>query len=103
MDYGKPAAQFLSSAIPPDVDRYEGKKISIKGVVAAIDNDDPENVWLSLEQGIRCNFREFEAMANEFSVGDEVIIDGIVRTGNDSGLVLDPAFSRDMTAPFEPE
>lgn len=103
MDYGKPAAQFLASAIPSDVDRYEGKKISIKGVVAAIDNDDPENVWLSLGPGIRCNFRDFGAMATEFSVGDEVIIDGIVRTGNDSGLVLDPALSRDMTAPFEPK
>ena len=103
LDYGKPAAQFLSSSIPADMEQYEGRKVSVKGVVTSIDTGDPENVWLDLGQGIRCNFRGFEAMATQHAVGDEVIIDGIVRTGGDAKLVLDPAISRDMSAPFKPQ
>ena len=103
MDYGDPAAQFLSSVDAEKVQQYAGKKVSIKGFVASVDTTDPQNVWVDLDHGIRCNFGNFKEMAIQHAVGDEVIIDGVLRIGDDVGLILDPALSRDMTAPFWPQ
>ena len=103
LDYGEPAAQFLSSSAPTLFGEYAGKKVSIKGVVTSIDAADPQNVWLELDHGIRCNFRKFKAMANEHKVGDVVIVDGILSMSEAAQPILDPAISRDMAAPFSPQ
>ena len=103
LDYGEPAAQFLTSSASQQITEYVGAKVSIKGVVVSVDDADPQNVWLVLDHGIRCNFRNFKTAATAHEVGDVVIVDGIVRLGDTAQPMLDPAFSRDMTAPFNPQ
>ena len=102
MDYGKPAAQFHQESLPEKGKPYIGKKVTVKGTVERVDLSDPENAWVHLEGGIRCNFGEFRLVAEGNKIGDGVYVDGFLRRCEPGDILLDPAMGRDPTAPFNP-
>ena len=103
MDYGKPVAQFeAADAVQGAVD-YLKKKITVRGIVMEVDTSDPENCEVILQSGIKARFGKFQAAAEACKVGETVYIDGIVKSVDRSSVVLDPAFGRDPTAPFNPK
>ncbi len=102
MDYGRPAAQFEARdaiALAPD---YLRQKVSVRGRVSAVDASDPERCVVKLDHGVIAHFGPFKAAAEACKVGEVVHLDGIVKTVNPSGIILDPAFGRDPQAPFAP-
>ena len=103
MDYGEPAAQFLSANVTMHGAKYLGEKVTIQGVVTEVMPNQPDGAWICLDHGIRCNLGEFRAMANEVSVDETVLVDGILRQCNPDDILLDPALLRDPTAPFTPQ
>ena len=103
MDYGKPAAQFHQKDVLEKGKPYIGKKITIKGTVERVDLSDPENAWVHLEGGIRCNFGTFRLMAENNEVGKSVYVDGFLRRCASGDILLDPASNRDATAAFHPQ
>ena len=103
MDYGKPAAQFLQKDVESKGKEYIGKKITIKGVVSKTDFTDPDAPLVFLEGGIKCNFGEMKAMAQDCKKGDTVYIDGFLKKCEKGDIVIDPATSRDSTAAFNPK
>ena len=102
MDYGEPAAQFLSANVAIQGPKYLGEKVTVKGIVTEVLPDQADGAWVYLDNGIRCNLGDFRAMANEVSVGETILIDGILRQCTDDDVLLDPALPRDPTAPFQP-
>ena len=103
MDYGTPAAQFLSADLVAKGEQFVGKKITVHGTVTKIDTSDPKSAWIYLDHGVRCNFGKFQAMAAESRVGDTVSVDGFLMRCEDGNVLLEPAMLRDPTAPFSPE
>jgi len=102
MDYGTPAAQFEAVDVAAHADRYVGKKISVRGKVVAVDTSDAANCTVTLEHGIVARFGEFKAAAEACKIGEVEYLDGIVESVDKSGVVLEPAFGLDSTAPFDP-
>ncbi len=103
MDYGTPAAQFLSRDIAELGAPYLGRKTTIKGTVARVDTQDPKVVWVFLRGGIRCNFGAFKAMAESSPVGSQVFVDGFLRHCETGDIVINPALYRERSAPFSPK
>jgi len=103
MDYGKPAAQFLQKDVASKGKEYVGKKITIKGVVSRTDFTDPDAPLVFLEGGIKCNFGDMKAMAQDCKVGDTVFIDGFLKKCEKGDIVIDPASERDPKAAFSPK
>ena len=102
MDYGKPAAQFLEKDLSTKGTSFVGKKITVKGTVARVDLSDPKSARVHLTSGIDCNFGEFREMAKSFKPGDSIHVDGFLKKCEASGVIIDPAMSRDPKAPFAP-
>jgi len=103
MDYGKPAAQFEQASLLEKGKPYIGKKITVKGTVVRVDTSDPKVAWVYLEEGIRCNFGEFDLMARGNKVGESVYVDGFLRRCEAGDILLDPAMNRDPRAAFNPQ
>lgn len=103
MDYSKPAAQFHQKEILAKGKPFIGKKITIKGTVERVDLSDPENAWVHLKGGIRCNFGKFRLMAEANKPGESVFVDGFLRRCDSGDILLDPAINRDPTAAFNPQ
>ena len=103
MDYGKPAAQFLEEDVAELGKKYLRKKITIKGIVTRVDVSSPKDVSVYLGHGIECRFNEFLGAAKEYSIGETVFVDGILKKCEQGEILLDPAFGRDSKAPFNPK
>jgi hypothetical protein len=103
MDYGKPAAQFLSGDVARLGGPYIGRKITVKGTVMRIDAGDSKSAWVYLVGGIRCHFGKFKAMAESAKVGDLVYVDGFLRRCDPGDILIDPAVYRLPDAPFSPK
>jgi hypothetical protein len=103
MDYGEPAAQFLSASVAAKGKGYVGKKITVKGTVTKVETSDPESAWIHLDDGVRCNLGKFTAMAAASKVGDTVYVDGFLKHCENGDVLLEPAGLRDPTASFSPE
>ncbi len=103
MDYGEPAAQFMSGDVYTKGKPFVGKKVTVKGIVTKIDVVDPNAAWVELEEGIRCNFGKFKAMAESSKVGDTVYVDGVLTRCGEGDVLMDPAQLRDSTASFAPQ
>ena len=103
MDYGKPAAQFLSVDVARLGRPFIGRKITVKGTVTRVDVGDPKSAWVYLEDGIRCHFGKFKAMAESSKVGDPVYVDGFLRRCDPGDILIDPAVYRLPDAPFSPK
>lgn len=56
-----------------------GKKIPIKGMVTKIEVDDPNEAWMELGNGIRCNFTNWRWMAEQAKVGETIDGDGSLK------------------------
>lgn len=102
MDYGQPAAQFLEEDVATKGSAFVGKKITVKGTVVNIDVSNPKAARIHLATGMVCNFGKFKAMAEQFQPGDTIYVDGFLKRCERDYLVMDPAISRDPTAPFTP-
>ncbi len=102
MDYGKPAAQFEQESLQKKGAPFVGKKITVRGTVDRVDTSDPKNAYVYLKGGIRCNFGDFTAMAKDLKVGDIAFVDGFLTRCEPGDIVIEPALSRDPTAPFSP-
>jgi hypothetical protein len=102
MDYGEPAAQFLSANVTMQGAKYLGEKVTVQGIVTEVLPDQADGSWVYLDNGIRCNLGDFRAMAEGVKVGETILIDGILRKCSDGDVLLDPALLRDPTAPFQP-
>lgn len=102
MDYGEPAAQFLSTDLGEKGRQHLGKKITVRGIVTQVDTDDSEVAWLYLDQGVRCNFGQFSQMAESISVGETVYVDGFLKQCKPGNILLEPALLRDGEASFLP-
>ena len=102
MDYGEPAAQFLSANVAMQGPQYVGEKVTVQGAVTEVLPDQADGAWVYLDNGIRCNLGQFRAMAGEVSVGETVLIDGILRQCDSEDILLEPALLRDPAAPFTP-
>ena len=103
MDYGKPAAQFLEEDVSRLGQNYIQKKITIKGVITRIDVSQPKDVSVFLGHGIECDLDDFANAAKHFRIGETVYMDGILRKCEPGTILLEPAFGRDPTAPFNPQ
>lgn len=103
MDYGKPAAQFHEQDLLAKGNAFVGKKITVKGIVKKVDTTDPKSAWIILSKGTRCNFGKFKAMAESYSVGEEVYVDGFLKRCHEGDVLIEPAMGRDPTAPFDPK
>ena len=102
MDYGEPAAQFLSANVTMRGSKYLGEKVTVQGIVTEVLPGQADGAWVYLDNGIRCNLRDFRGMAEGVRVGKTILIDGILRQCTDDDVLLDPALLRDPTAPFRP-
>jgi hypothetical protein len=102
MDYGQPAAQFNEAAALQNAKPYIGEKITVKGVVTRQDLSDAKNCKIYLGHSICCNLRSFKEMAEGYTVGKTVFIDGILRRCEPGDILLDPAVGRDPQAEFKP-
>ncbi|MGB1129619.1 MAG: hypothetical protein ACPG4K_06190 [Haloferula sp.] len=102
MDYGKPAAQFEEGDVAVKGKGFVGKKVTVKGIVEKVDLTDPQAAWVHLSGGVRCNLGDFRAMAGGMKAGEEVYMDGFLKSCEEANVVLDPAMSRDPTAKFDP-
>ncbi|MCP4953514.1 MAG: hypothetical protein GY922_16875 [Proteobacteria bacterium] len=103
MDYGEPAAQFLSANVAMQGPRYVGEKVTVQGTVTEVLPDRADGAWIYLNNGVRCNLGKFQAMAGEVSVGETVLVDGILRQCDPEDILLEPALLRDPAAPFSPQ
>ena len=107
LDYGEPAAQFEARDAAALAGNYLGQKVTVRGEVLAVDTSDPRDCVLQLRHGVTAKLGAFRAMAEAYTVGEVIYVDGIVDAvvaGYAGGaVVLDPAMGRDPTAPFEPE
>ena len=103
MDYGEPAAQFLSANVSAQGAEYVGEKVTVQGAVTQVLPDQADGAWIYLDNGVRCNLGQFRAMAEGVSVGQTVMIDGILRKCDGDDILLEPALLRDPTAPFSPQ
>ncbi len=103
MDYGKPAAQFLSQDVAGLGRPCLGRKVTAKGTVTRIDMRDPKAAWVFLGHGVRCNFGAMTAMAGSVTVGRPVVVDGFLRRCERGDVLIEPAMLRDPHAPFSPE
>lgn len=103
MDYGAPAAQFLTVGVATNGPGYLGEKITVKGTVTQVVTDPTDGAWIYLDNGVRCNLGTFRAMAEGVSVGETVLVDGILRQCDSDDILLEPALLRDPTAPFTPQ
>ena len=103
MDYGEPAAQFLSANVAMQGPRYVGEKVTVQGTVTEVLPDRADGAWIYLNNGVRCNLGKFQAMAGEVSVGETVLVDGILRQCDPEDILLEPALLRDPVAPFSPQ
>ncbi|QTN32106.1 hypothetical protein HZ994_07115 [Akkermansiaceae bacterium] len=103
MDYGKPEAQFLQDSVTTQGKAWVGKKITVKGVVTKVEVSDPNEAWVELENGIKCNFHEMRQMAESAKVGETVYVDGFLKRCDEGDVLIDPAMLRDPTAPFTPQ
>lgn len=102
LEYGKPAAQFRQEDLSKLNSGHLGKKITLKGTLHGIDDHDPSNVWIQLDNNIRCNCGQFQEMVRSHEIGDVVFVDGVLFSHDDDGTILSPAILRDPTAPFAP-
>ena len=102
VDYGQPAAQFEEADVLAEGKAFIGKKITVKGVLKKVDLSDPESIWLVLSNGTRCHFEDREAMAKSYRVGEEIYVDGILKSCEKGSVLIDPAIGRDPRAPFKP-
>ncbi len=99
MDYGKPAAQFYAKDVESKASPFVGKKITVKGKVQSIDRSEAENVKIILEHQIICHTGRSDT---HLKVGEVVFMSGFLDELSKTDIVLDPAMSRDPTAPFHP-
>jgi hypothetical protein len=102
MDYGQVAAQFNEDAVLKKAKPFLGQKITVKGIVTRQDLSDLDNCKIYLGNSICCNLRSFKAMAEGYTIGKTVFIDGILRRCEPGEILLDPAVGRDPQAEFEP-
>ena len=102
LDYGQPAAQFDESTLLEKGQPYVGKKITVKGVVVRQDLSDPNNCKIYLGHGICSNFGDFKKMAESYTTGRTVFIDGFLERCEQGDILLSPAMGRDPSAPFDP-
>ena len=79
LDYGKPVAQFLEKDLSAMGKAYLGKKITVKGKVSKV-LIHPVQAKVFLESGIECNLGKFTRMAENCKVGDEIFVDGILKS-----------------------
>jgi hypothetical protein len=103
MDYGKPEAQFLEEDVSRLGQNYIQKKRTLKGVVTRIDVSQPKDVSVFLGHGIECDLDDFANATIHFRIGETVYMDGILRKCEPGTILLEPAFGRDPTAPFNPK
>ena len=101
LDYGKPVAQFLEKDLSAMGKAYLGKKITVKGKVSKV-LIHPVQAKVFLESGIECNLGKFTRMAENCKVGDEIFVDGILKSLEKGEALLDPAVLRDPNADFVP-
>ena len=101
LDYGKPAAQFLEKDVLAHAKAYLGEKITVKGKVFEVNTG--ENAKLILDSGIECRFhRRGVHWADQIKKGDEVYVDGILKTIDKDHVLMSPVGLRDPGAPFNP-
>lgn len=103
MDYGEPAAQFLQNDVATKGKAFVGKKITVKGTVSGVDVTKPGSAQLRLTGGIECNLGKFKLMAEGCKLGDTVFVDGFLKRCQAGDVLIDPAYLRDPTAPFNPQ
>ncbi len=101
LDYGKPVAQFLEKDLSAMGKAYLGKKITVKGKVSKV-LIHPVQAKVFLESGIECDLGKFTRMAENCKVGDEIFVDGILKSLEKGEALLDPAVLRDPNADFVP-
>lgn len=56
-----------------------GKKIPIKGMVTKTEVDDPNEAWVELGNGIRCNFTNWRRMAEHAKVEEAIYCGGSLK------------------------
>ena len=101
LDYGKPAAQFPEKDVLDHAEAYLGEKITVKGKVFEVNAG--ENAKLILDSGIECRFhRRGVHWADQIKKGDEVYVDGILKTIDKDHVLMSPVGLRDPGAPFNP-
>ena len=101
LDYGKPAAQFLEKDVLDHAEAYLGEKITVKGKVFEVNTG--ENAKFILDSGIECRFhRRGVHWADKIKKGDEVYVDGILKTIDKDHVLMSPVGLRDPGAPFNP-
>lgn len=101
LDYGKPAAQFLEKDVLDHAEAYLGEKITVKGKVFEVNTG--ENAKFILDSGIECRFhRRGVHWADQIKKGDEVYVDGILKTIDKDHVLISPVGLRDPGAPFNP-
>lgn len=101
LDYGKPAAQFLEKDVLDHAEAYLGEKITVKGKVFEVNTG--ENAKFILDSGIECRFhRRGVHWADQIKKGDEVYVDGILKTIDKDHVLMSPVGLRDPEAPFNP-
>ncbi|MBA4717349.1 MAG: hypothetical protein H2077_08445 [Verrucomicrobiales bacterium] len=101
LDYGKPAAQFLEKDVLDHAEAYLGEKITVKGKVFEVNTG--ENAKFILDSGIECRFhRRGVHWADQIKKGDEVYVDGILKTIDKDHVLMSPVGLRDPGAPFNP-
>ena len=104
MDYGDPEAQFEAEDAVGLAPEYLGEKVTVRGTVVGVVVSDlgSTEATVALEGGVRARFGDMVEMATSCEEGEVVLIDGFVRTADQSTVTLDPAMLRDPAAPFEP-
>lgn len=102
LDYGTPAAQFEARDARHFAGDYRGRKVTVRGVVSAVDVSEPACCVVTLEHGVVGLFGARRAAAEEYAVGATVYLDGIVASVDATTVTLEPVTGRDPTARYEP-
>ena len=90
LDYGTSVAQFTEEDLASLSSGYAGQLITVKGILREVNQEDPDNIWVYLENGTRCNVGSFTVI-NRYQAGDTVFLRGFVDSRDTEGVVLQPA------------
>jgi len=102
VEYGTPKAQLVEANLATKGEAFIGDKVTVKGVVSAVDTSQPDAAWVQLSEGTRCNLRHLKVMAENCEVGEEIYISGILKRTKNGELILDPAVVGDSKMKFQP-
>lgn len=97
LDYGSSIAQFTEEDLASLSSGYAGQLITVKGILREVNHDDPDNIWVYLKNGTRCNVGNFTTI-DHYQAGDTVFLKGFVDSQDTEGIVLQPAI---VTSPID--